>query len=316
MKAGGLHRVLGTAVLLWLAGCSELLPEVEEVDSRGGSAGSGSTASGTSESLGGATENGSADATGTSETNPVDSEISTGTTTPGDTRSDSSDEGPRPVCSNGMVESGEDCDDMNGEELDGCLSSCRFGPTALTFGGLTDSTMAGPLTTMLHVDECPAGEVLVGFTGRVGTTSGRIRSLQGVCEAVELGFDGSGFVVEFSPGTTLPVRGSGNPQNDEMFCTAGDVVMGFTGQDSSEYLEHLGLLCATPSIVDTGTSFEVQLSAPTPTDVMGFNMDGMPFPDVTCPPGAIAAGPRIYTDDDYLHGFGLRCSELGLQLGS
>ncbi len=120
-------RLLSICVLTFLAGCSS-------------SGGSDSTADtgGTAETTSAADEVGSTDA----EAGSTASDTSTGTDGTDTTTGDGDGDGP--VCGNGVVDAGEDCDDANTDETDACTNACLFAE-------------CGDGNTQVGVEECDDG---------------------------------------------------------------------------------------------------------------------------------------------------------------
>ncbi|MEX1369231.1 MAG: DUF4215 domain-containing protein [Nannocystaceae bacterium] len=79
---------------------------------------------------------------------------------------------PAALCGDGVVdpELGEQCDDGNADELDGCQSSCQFGPSALTidYDTATEQGAYGGNGGGEFEAECDDNEVIIGMRGRSG----------------------------------------------------------------------------------------------------------------------------------------------------
>lgn len=107
-------RVLSVGGVLALGGCTALNPAYGTAGGTGGASGGASTTQGEAASTGAASDSkGSGTVAGTSATE-------------GDPPSESSGSGGDPVnlCGNGLLNSGEDCDDGNLEPGDGCTGQC------------------------------------------------------------------------------------------------------------------------------------------------------------------------------------------------
>lgn len=149
------------------------------------------------------------------------------------------------ACGDGMLDEdrGERCDDGNLDELDGCMSTCRPGPTGL----FLDYEVSSPLDARGNAggidfdQECPEGEVIIGMVGRSGAIIDRV---QVQCGGVELTSPEPGALeVSVEEGTMLDALGGEGGGQFSLYCPQGYAVVGFGGQLGAD-LERLSLTCA------------------------------------------------------------------------
>lgn len=154
-------------------------------------------------------------------------------------------------CGDGMLSpgAGEQCDDGNADELDGCLSDCRFGPTDLSI----DYEVESPLDVRggggggHFVEECPEGEVIIGLVGRAGVYVDRIQVQCGIIELTSS--EPATFEVSLEPGTMLEHHGGDGGSEFSLACEPGQAVVGFSGR-SGKYLDRISLRCAPVMMTD------------------------------------------------------------------
>lgn len=218
-------------------------------------------------------------------------------------------------CGDGRVDPEEKCDDGNDDPLDGCLADCRPGPTGFALGApLVTAFRGNDVDGARSADECPPGQVLIGFEGWVGNGAGAVRGLWGICGTLQLRYGAGAFGVSVMPGEELPLRGEEAGDHAEAYCPPGQVVAGFEGTNGDIVISGLRFHCASVEIIDDGQEFSVALGELSRSDAIGESGFGEIFPDTSCGQGSVAAVTDMQSSDR-IHGFGLECAPLALQLG-
>ncbi|MFK7929925.1 MAG: hypothetical protein AB8H79_17155, partial [Myxococcota bacterium] len=138
---------------------------------------------------------------------PADTDVDTDMDTDCDSDTDTdvdtdTDTGTEPECGNGVVEVGEDCDDGNDEDLDGCDSDCQFADDVCADAcGAVEGTCLDTVTqTGLAAGDC---EVIDGQPVCDQEVTGEVQDCAdlgnghlcdaGVCESVVTWFQGGSF---------------------------------------------------------------------------------------------------------------------------
>lgn len=225
--------------------------------------------------------------------------------------SSESDGGAEAGCGNGVVEAGEQCDDDNDDDLDACLSDCRFGPTGLRIDGSMPRVL--PQYGNLggggaHDDGCPNGEVIMGIKGREGAV---LDQVQVMCGLVQLFDPEDPDVLDLTivPGTVLPQRGGDGGGGFTRTCPEGYAVVGFSGR-SGHLVDKLILSCARMVVVDDGQS--MALGFEEPIDLAGAGGGGgNPFEPGHCGEGEVATIANIRSGS-MVDAFGLTCMPISL----
>lgn len=222
-----------------------------------------------------------------------------------------SDDGAALGCGNGVVEPDEDCDDDNSDELDGCLSDCRFGPLDIWIDDSHPRVLdqRGNLGGgEAHDDACPNGEVMTGIQGRTGLFIEQVRV---ECGAVQLfdPDDPEALDLVVLPGTSLPARGLGLALGEfEARCPEDHAVVGFGG-NSGLTVEQIILSCARLHIVDDGKSLALGMDEPFDLEPVGGG--GGEFTHANCEPGEVATVGNIRSGL-VVDAFGLTCMPIDL----
>jgi hypothetical protein len=156
--------------------------------------------------------------------------------------------------------------------------------------GASITTQHGGTDGTEHNDVCPAGQVLVGFTGTHGNPGVLlVTSLVGLCAQPTVSGPDP-FAIALESGDFLPARGNPTTGSDptafSVVCPADEVVIGFFGRAGSA-LDQLGIQCGALST--DGESVQV-----TPTITLGpeGGTGGTPFTE-GCPEGEVAYGSNL-----------------------
>ena len=146
---------------------------------------------------------------------------------------------------NGVGNTGEQCDDGNAIDIDGCTNACTINAgfsCSCPMGQLTGVTVDDPQTTLANVggfgggafsDRCPAGQVTIGFEYNLGLFTGPsdwITSSRARCATLSI----SGSAVTITAAGTTTTRGGGAGATSVLTCPAGSVVAGFVGDSRNE----------------------------------------------------------------------------------
>ena len=159
----------------------------------------------------------------------------------------------------------------------------------------------GQFNSSPATDDCPAGQVVVGYTlgldvgnGLVGqlTTMCGIPSINANCELVA------------SPGATLPTRGSQSDIPYVRQCPANQVVVGSRTR-SGDLIDQLSVGCARLTLTPVGSTYQVSIGAVTWLMPVG-GMGGVPSEDL-CPADLVATG-NLDWSDTWVNAFALHCS--------
>jgi cysteine-rich repeat protein len=250
---------------------------------------------------------------------PPESSTGSGSGSESDGASASSDggsaDGGPPDCGDGKKDGGEDCDDANASEIDGCTSACAIGPIGLQYGDASTTEEDGGNGTNVtpFSDDCPEGQVLTGLTGRL-TSQGLgaavvLGRIQGECSALSLQ-DADPTAIDSAPGASLIEHGGFQEGGDwQLTCPDGSVITEFEGRAGS-IIDSLEVTCTPLQIDGTGSSQSLELGTPSTEGPAGGN-GGADFGPVACPNGEIAAGLAGDTNS-YVIRLALRCRSLEL----
>lgn len=215
-------------------------------------------------------------------------------------------------CGNGMPEGDEACDDANADELDGCTSACAIGPTGFDIGPLQQTPALGGNGGTLYFDgedDCPQGQVLVGFEGEL-TVENWLGTIRGVCRTFDLA-DAAPTSVVYGAGAQLPVHGGYTGGGSySLVCPEGEVVWRAEGQAGSVF-DRLAVQCASLDLLTDGEALP-QLEV-TPGSELGpeGNDGGGAVGPVTCTEGSVATGVHLETNS-YVIRLALRCRAIAL----
>ncbi|MCH9682475.1 MAG: DUF4215 domain-containing protein [Deltaproteobacteria bacterium] len=311
---GGHPRRAHCRSLARVVGAALLLSACFDVDSRDPWASAGADAG--ADADGTSTIGGSGQSPGDSADNPTGAD-STDTDTQDSSTADSGtsggttagSSGASPVCGDGMVDPGEDCDDANADALDGCVNDCRQGPIGVAIDPTTPVTLplqGNPTGGDATDHACPEGEVVIGIRG---TAEDWLYQLRVVCGVVELVDEGNP-ALHISESTVLPLRG-GSPTGSmyDSMCPPDHAVVGFGGR-AGAWLDQLFLRCAPLTVADQGSAWSLEIGAVTDLMPVG-SPGGNVFGAATCPANAVATISNI-RHGEWIDAFGLTCMPISL----
>jgi hypothetical protein len=166
------------------------------------------------------------------------------------------------------------------------------------------------LGDVLFTDNCPAEEVVIGYSGAVDTRApASIGRIQTRCGSLSI-TKGASCQVTITPTAPLPTRGTTGTVAFEQLCPANQVVVEFHGQ-SSLVLDRVGFTCAPLTITRAGASYNLSLGATTTTTEAG-GTGGSDFTE-PCPTGQIARGTNTVTYTGFVNAFGIICGTPALR---
>jgi hypothetical protein len=181
-------------------------------------------------------------------------------------------------------------------------------PTGITLTGSNATPQFGNLNGgVLYPDACPAGQVVVGFSGFLAS-QGYHGKMQASCGIPTV--SGSGpFTVTISAGGTTPLRGLFGVTAWSSMCPANQMVVGFGGR-SGALLDQLAVRCAPLVIAGGPGAYTIAIGAVTTLAAVGDN-GGNAFAITNCAVGQVATMARLRAGDG-IDAFGIACSAVGL----
>lgn len=187
--------------------------------------------------------------------------------------------------------------------VDAGTPACVLADTcALSFTASSTTDVYGGGGGTPYMDDCPAGQVLVGYYAMVGSSFERFL---GVCGTTTLVPGSSAYTITVGAGDTLTEHGSGINTTYESTCPTDQMVVGFEGRYGT-LVDRLALRCAPLLVSYTASGVTVTPgSVTTITAVGGFG--GTEFPTTDCPAGDVATGTEVHAGGA-VDAFGLRCS--------
>ena len=225
---------------------------------------------------------------------------------------DDGDSGAEPACGDSVLdeERGEECDDGNLDEVDGCLSTCRLGPTGLhvDYGVSSPLEVRGGAEGIEFDQECPEDEVIIGVVGR---SSAVMDQVQVRCGAIELTSPEPGALsVNLVEGAMLEPQGGQGGSAFSLGCEEGHAVVSFSGH-SGALLERLALTCAPVMLKyhpETGAP-SVGFGEVVQTGMVGGG-SGPAFSS-DCPAGQVATSVQGRSEE-FVNALGMACRPLAL----
>ncbi len=158
-------------------------------------------------------------------------------------------------------------------------------------------------------DACPAGQVLIGFDGSVGSDQTYLRSVAGVCAKLALG-SAAPYAVTTSQAGTLPVRMVAQSTAQSALCPANQVVVGFAGT-SGGYVDSLKFRCAPLSVGGQAPNFKLSIGTASDSGSIGGPAGGSAFTAISCSAGQVAVSQQVNAGGA-IDGFGIACSVVSL----
>ncbi len=158
-------------------------------------------------------------------------------------------------------------------------------------------------------DSCPAGQVLIGFNGSVGTDETYLRSVAGVCGKLTLG-GSAPYAITTSQAGTLPVRMSAQATAQSALCPANQVVVGFAGTNGG-YIDSLKFKCAPLSVSGQAPNFTLSIGTASDSGSIGGPAGGNAFTAILCATGQVAVSQHVNAGNA-IDGFGMACSAVSL----
>jgi hypothetical protein len=153
-------------------------------------------------------------------------------------------------------------------------------------------------------DDCPAGQVPIGFHVEINQFGGWVDGLSIVCGTIVV--DPVTLAVTIGSGTTLGLRGSTTGIEAEPRCPANTMLVAFSG-NAGAFVDRVDMQCA--GLTATGTLQNLSVTVDTPVAGDGFGgTGGNPFGTTSCAAGEVARGLTLQTDNTSVTALGLRCS--------
>jgi hypothetical protein len=184
-------------------------------------------------------------------------------------------------------------------------------PSAITVSTTKNATAKHSPSTggTAYTDDCPAGQVLIGFRGTIDGGIASLRSVAGVCATLSVGAN-SPYAITTTQAGMLPVRMSAGNTVENAMCPANQVIIGFSGR-TAMYIEALIFRCAPLTITGTAPNYELEIGSATDTSPIGGENAGSTFNAINCAGGQVAVS-QVPNAGSAIDNFGLRCSEVSL----
>jgi hypothetical protein len=157
-----------------------------------------------------------------------------------------------------------------------------------------------------YQDDCPGGQVLIGFSGNAEAASATLdavnRQIAARCGVVQI----VGTTVTIKTGAALPVRGMVGTMAWTRTCPADQVVVGFSGRSGS-YVDQLVFICAPLTAASSAVGAALTPGATAALTAIGGN-GGAAFAAIKCPAGELGAGALV-REGDFMDAFSIVCSK-------
>jgi len=160
-----------------------------------------------------------------------------------------------------------------------------------------------------HQDDCPQGQVLIGFKAWVEGADSNLKSLHGVCGTLSMGTSPP-YAITTTEAASLPLRGDLVSIAETALCPANQIVVGFQGRIQA-YVDALSFNCAPLSVEGASPTYVLTVGTAMDSDLIGGQTSGTPFNAINCAAGQVAVGQRLRTGGS-IDNFGLACSALTL----
>jgi hypothetical protein len=189
----------------------------------------------------------------------------------------------------------------------GGLQSCNaisgvgaidFATCAIRFDAAKGTTFVGGTGGGPFDDVCPEGQVLIGFhAGAIGKGAA-LSGLGAICGVVSLS-SLDPHAITISPGQSLPSRGTSASDITSETCEAGQVVVGFDGQELTDmsggpFVSTISLHCAPLVIDGLPSAPTISFGSMRVLPPLGSETADMsaPVTVIDCPEGQIGAASR------------------------
>jgi hypothetical protein len=183
------------------------------------------------------------------------------------------------------------------------------GPQELALGlPRQEEFVGGNLSGTNFVDDCPAGQVPIGFHAELGDS---VDGLAVVCGTLVLDLNAQ--TVTVAAGDSLPLRGGPNATQVEPRCPADTVLVGFSGRVGA-LIDRVDLQCAGVTLAGDAPTFSLVIEDAVDGDGFGGN-GGAAFAPTACGAGEVARGVTINAGS-LINNLALRCSTLTLNPGA
>lgn len=258
---------------------------------------------GTGSSFDGSTSGGAAGTSGSEDTGQAPGSSGAVDTSSGD--------GSAPACGDAALDPGEDCDDGNVDELDGCTSECTPGPTGVSLGPIQDveGQVGGWVSASFDETwDCGPDEALRGIRGGFGYYFQYfvLAQVRGVCAPLSL-VNAVPTSVEIGGDVESPTYGVESVTDAfDLTCPPGEL-MSSLGGAAGLYADMLTVSCRAVATTPDGLDMSITPGA----DLPPFGMIQPVEDELVCPDGTVAAGLRVM-GDSYAARFELRCRSLGV----
>jgi hypothetical protein len=184
----------------------------------------------------------------------------------------------------------------------GCTSSGTLAcPKGVTFADPVATLQVGGSGGQPFTEDCPAGQVLVGYAG-AQTGQGYIGRIQATCGLVQI--SSATLAVTISAGATLLQHGNANGMPWTITCPADQAIVGFGGR-SGAYVDQLAFRCAPLSISGQPGSYSITIGNVTALAPVG-GTGGSPFPERLCAEGHVGVS-HFGREGLDLDAFGILC---------
>jgi cysteine-rich repeat protein len=228
-----------------------------------------------------------------------------------DSGSTTQDSGPQPMCDgglccgNGVIDPGEQCDDGNRLDLDGCDSTCHYElvdrVTAFSIATAAAPSFCTPTTNIFGTKALKNAAALLGTPITQDITAGKLNimaQLKGLSDLTG-GTDTSGLSIGLYSGKPDPTRGTYPANNPEDWWFLADPTNLSNGQ-STDVLTGGALTSRTLNAGPNTLTLSLPLgSSPANLQlnnaVWGATLDGTPPPDAPAPPPTLlATGTTVF----------------------
>jgi hypothetical protein len=194
------------------------------------------------------------------------------------------------------------------------VGAIEFSSCAVHFDAAKGTTFVGGTGGGPFDDVCPEGQVLIGFQAGASGKGAALSGLGAICGVVSLS-SLDPHAVTISPGKSLPSHGTSVYDITSETCEAGQVVVGFDGQEITEmtggtFLSTVSLHCAPLVIDGLPSAPKISFGPIVPLPPLGSETADMSAPVIGkgCPEGQIGVASRGRATS-VVDAFGLGCAK-------